>query len=347
LQEPKTLYWEGDALYILDQRLLPHREKYLRCTSYRQVARAIKDMAVRGAPAIGVAAAYGLVLAARGGAKPEKTLKKLRMAAEALRSTRPTAVNLFWAIDRMVSVADRAVSEGLDLYQALLQEANRLMEQDVETNKRIGEYGARLIPDGATVMTYCNAGALATAGYGTAIGVIRAAVESGKKLSVLVPETRPRLQGARLTAFELSRLGIPYRIITDNMAAMLMSRGQVSCIVVGADRVLARTGHVINKIGTLSLAISARYFNVPLYVAAPLSSIDFENTPETVKIEERCEEEVLRVAGKLVAPKGARAVNLAFDITPPELVTSIITEWGVYEPAGLASLRRYSTTQLV
>jgi methylthioribose-1-phosphate isomerase len=206
LQEPKTLYWEGDALYILDQRLLPHREKYLRCTSYRQVARAIKDMAVRGAPAIGVAAAYGLVLAARGGAKPEKTLKKLRMAAEALRSTRPTAVNLFWAIDRMVSVADRAVSEGLDLYQALLQEANRLMEQDVETNKRIGEYGARLIPDGATVMTYCNAGALATAGYGTAIGVIRAAVESGKKLSVLVPETRPRLQGARLTAFELSRL---------------------------------------------------------------------------------------------------------------------------------------------
>jgi methylthioribose-1-phosphate isomerase len=269
------------------------------------------------------------------------------MAAEALRSTRPTAVNLFWAIDRMVSVADRAVSEGLDLYQALLQEANRLMEQDVETNKRIGEYGARLIPDGATVMTYCNAGALATAGYGTAIGVIRAAVESGKKLSVLVPETRPRLQGARLTAFELSRLGIPYRIITDNMAAMLMSRGQVSCIVVGADRVLARTGHVINKIGTLSLAISARYFNVPLYVAAPLSSIDFENTPETVKIEERGEEEVLRVAGKLVAPKGARAVNLAFDITPPELVTSIITEWGVYEPAGLASLRRYSTTQLV
>jgi methylthioribose-1-phosphate isomerase len=344
LREPKTLYWERSALYILDQRKLPHVERYIRCTNYRQVARAIKEMAVRGAPAIGVAAAYGVVLACGKGGRPEKRLQRVKDAARELASTRPTAVNLSWAVDRMVSAAYRAFSEGKDLYDALLEEANRIFLQDIETNRRIGEYGARLIPDGATVMTYCNAGALATAGYGTALGVVRAAYEEGKKLAVLVPETRPKLQGSRLTAYELKLLGIPYKIITDNMAAMLISRGAVSCIIVGADRVLAKTGHVINKVGTLSLALAAKYSRVPLYVAAPLSSIDFESTTEDVRIEERGAEEVLSLGGRPLAPRGSEAINLAFDVTPPELVSAVITEWGVYEPTGLLALQRHAVT---
>jgi methylthioribose-1-phosphate isomerase len=343
LRELRTLYWKGGSLYLLDQRLLPHRERYVRCRGYRDVARAIREMIVRGAPAIGVAAAYGIVLACKtAGGKKAMLEARIMEAAEAIKSTRPTAVNLFWAVDRMVRLAKEAIESGLDVYETLLQEANRMAEADIEANRRIGEYGKGLIPDGATVMTYCNAGGLATVGYGTAIGVIRAAFEGGKKISVLVPETRPKLQGARLTAYELKRLGIPYKIITDNMASMLMSMGKVGCIVVGADRVLARTGHVVNKIGTLGLAISARYFGVPFYVAAPLSSFDFERKPDEVKIEERDEQEVLTIAGKSIAPRGSKAVNLAFDITPPELVSAIITEYGVYEPSGLMLLEKYA-----
>ncbi len=340
MRELRTLYWRNGSLYLLDQRLLPWRERYVRCTSYKQVARAIKEMVVRGAPAIGVATLYGMVLAAKG--TKARRSERLREAAETLKSTRPTAVNLFWAVDHMLGVAENAMRAKKDVFKALLEEADRLAEQDIETNKKIGENGAGLIPDGSVVMTYCNAGGLATVGYGTAVGVIRAAHESGKKISVIVPETRPKLQGARLTAFELSKLGIPYKIITDNMAAMLMSRGDVSCIVVGADRVLAKTGHVINKIGTLSLAISAKFFGVPFYVAAPLTSFDFKRGPEEVKIEERSIEEVLNFAGKIIAPRGSDAINLAFDITPPALVSAIITEHGVYEPDGLMTLERYS-----
>ncbi|GBC70279.1 Methylthioribose-1-phosphate isomerase [Candidatus Calditenuaceae archaeon HR02] len=343
MREPRTLYWKGGSLYLLDQRLLPHRERYVRCRGYRDVARAIREMIVRGAPAIGVAAAYGVVLACKSsGSKKTGLETRVMEAAEEIKSTRPTAVNLFWAVDRMVRLAKEAKERGLDVYETLLHEANRMAEADIEANRRIGEYGKGLVPDGATVMTYCNAGGLATVGYGTAIGVIRAAFEEGKKILVLVPETRPKLQGARLTAYELKRIGIPYKIITDNMAAMLMSRGEVSCIVVGADRVLARTGHVVNKIGTLGLAISAKYFGVPFYVAAPLSSFDFEKRPEDVKIEERDEREVLTFAGKSIAPNGSKAVNLAFDITPPDLVSAVITEYGVYEPSGLMMLEKYA-----
>ncbi len=348
MRELRTLYWKGGSLYLLDQRLLPHKERYVKCRGYREVARAIREMVVRGAPAIGVAAAYGVVLACKASRSKKADLEERIMeAAEAIKSTRPTAVNLFWAVDRMVRLAKKAMETGLDVYETLLREANRMAEADIEANKRIGEYGKGLIPDGATVMTYCNAGGLATVGYGTAIGVIRAAFEEGKKVSVLVPETRPKLQGARLTAYELRRLGIPYKIITDNMASMLMSMGKVGCIVVGADRVLARTGHVVNKIGTLGLAIPAKYFGVPFYVAAPLSSFDFENKPEEVKIEERDEREVLTFAGKSIAPRGSNAVNLAFDITPPNLISAIITEYGVYEPSGLMMLEQYARTDNV
>lgn len=343
MRELRTLFWKDGSLYLLDQRLLPHRERYVRCRSYRDVARAIRQMVVRGAPAIGVAAAYGMVLACKvSRSKRAEFERRVTAAAEEIKSTRPTAVNLFWAVDRMVRLAKEAMERGADVYETLLREADRMAEEDIEANRRIGENGSGLIPDGATVMTYCNAGGLATVGYGTAIGVIRAAFEEGKKISVLVPETRPKLQGARLTAYELKRIGIPYKIITDNMAAMLMSRGVVSCIVVGADRVLAKTGHVVNKIGTLSLAISAKYFGVPFYVAAPLSSFDFERGPEDVKIEERDEREVLTFAGKNIAPAGSKALNLAFDITPPGLVSAIITEYGVYEPGGLMMLEKYA-----
>jgi len=343
LRELRTLYWKNGSLYLLDQRLLPHRERYIRCRGYREVARAIRSMVVRGAPAIGVAAAYGVVLACKPRGRGDAGLERRIMeAAETIKSTRPTAVNLFWAVDRMVRLAKEALERGEDVYETLLREANRMAEADIEANRRIGEYGKGLIPDGSTVMTYCNAGGLATVGYGTALGVIRAAHESGKSIFVLVPETRPKLQGARLTAYELRKLGIPYKIITDNMAAMVMSRGLVSCIVVGADRVLARTGHVINKIGTLGLAIAARYFGIPLYVAAPLSSFDFDKRPEEVKIEERDTNEVLTFAGKIIAPRGSDAMNLAFDITPPELVSAVITEYGVYEPGGLMLLEKYA-----
>jgi len=340
--EPRTLYWARGNLYLLDQRLLPGRERYVRCTSYRDVAWAIREMVVRGAPAIGVAAAYGMVLAVRGVRGPGRIRERLERAAETIKSTRPTAVNLSWAVDRMLRVAEEALRGGEDVYERLLEEAGEIARADVEANRRIAEFGADLIPDDSIVMTYCNAGGLATAGYGTAVGVVRAAFERGKKIEVLVPETRPKLQGSRLTAYELRKLGIPYKIITDNMAPMLMSMGRVGCVVVGADRVLARTGHVVNKIGTLGLAISARFFGIPFYVAAPLSSFDFRSTPQEVRIEERSPSEVLTMGGISLAPKGSHAVNLAFDITPPSLVSAVITEYGIYGTGRLTELERYT-----
>lgn len=346
MRELKTLYWRAGNLYLLDQRLLPWRVRYVRCRGPKDVAWAIREMVVRGAPAIGVAAAYGVALAAKPRRLKDKDLEqRVREAAELIKSTRPTAVNLFWAVDIMIKAMEDALNSGENVYRRLLKEAEKLHSDDIEKNRRIGEFGKHLIPDNSAVMTYCNAGGLATAGYGTAVGVIRAAYESGKRFWVIVPETRPKLQGARLTAFELKRLGIPYKIISDNMAAMLMSRGQVGCVVVGADRVLAKTGHVVNKIGTLGLAVAARYFKVPLYVAAPLSSFDFERSPEEVKIEERDMREVLTFAGRPVAPSGSLAINLAFDITPPDLVTAVVTEHGVYEPGSLMTLEPYTRSR--
>ncbi|MEN3048146.1 MAG: S-methyl-5-thioribose-1-phosphate isomerase [Candidatus Caldarchaeales archaeon] len=341
MREQRTLYWKGSKLYILDQRALPHRVRYVVASDYKQVARAIRDMTVRGAPAIGVAAAYGLALAALRTKRlsPQRALERLQRAAEVLRSTRPTAVNLFWAIDRVMGRAERAAANDESVADAVLDEAHRMAEEDVEVNRAIGRNGAQLVRDGARVMTYCNAGTLATVGYGTALGVIRAAVEQGKRVFVYVPETRPKLQGARLTSFELKAAGIEHRVISDNAAPFLMSRGEVDIVVVGADRILATSGHVINKIGTLSLALAANHFGVPFYAAAPVSTIDFVRSLPQVKIEERDEREVLEFAGRRVAPRGVRAVNYAFDVTPPELVRGIITERGVFRPDELMALR--------
>lgn len=340
MKELRTLFWRNGALYLIDQKALPHRLRYIKCRTYLDVAKAIKDMTVRGAPAIGVAAAYGLALAAKSSLKNnDAMLKRVKIAADVLRKTRPTAVNLYWGINRILKVAEEAYMKNDNIAKAVLEEAEKMAKEDVEINKKIGQNGAKLLPDKCVVMTYCNAGALATAGYGTALGVIRAAVEMGKNITVIVPETRPKLQGARLTAYELETAGINYRIITDNMASFILSKGIIDCIIVGADRILARTGHVTNKIGTLSLAISANYFKVPFYVAAPISTIDFEKTPEEIVIEERNEEEVLCFAGKRITLRNARAINFAFDITPPELVTRIITEEGVFLPSELINLK--------
>jgi len=338
--EVETIRWVDGVVEILDQRLLPHRVRYLRLRSARQVAKAIKDMAIRGAPAIGVAAAMGLALTAyRCKSKSrDKILRRLRRSYEILRDSRPTAVNLFWALDRVMGAAESSESAD-EVRRRVVEEALRIMEEDVEANKLIGEHGAKLIEDGDKILTHCNAGALATAGYGTALGVIRAAYSQGKKIMVYACETRPRLQGAKLTAWELMRDGIPVKLITDNMAAFLMRRGEVSKVIVGADRILAKTGHVINKIGTLCHAICAKFHGIPFLVAAPTSTIDFERTLEEVVIEERDPKEVLYVDGRRIAPEGVDVWNPAFDVTPPELVTYVVTEKGVFKPEELRGIR--------
>jgi len=337
--EIRPIYWRNGVVYIIDQRLLPHKLRYLRLKTARAVAKAIKDMAIRGAPAIGVAGAMGLALTAyHSRAKTrERFLSELRKSYELLKNTRPTAVNLFWALERVMAIAesDAPIEE---LKKLILDEAVRMAEEDVEANRKIGENGAKLINDGDRILTHCNAGALATAGYGTALGVIRSALMQGKRVTVYACETRPRLQGAKLTVWELMRDGIPVKLITDNMAAFLMQRGMIDKVIVGADRILAKTGHVINKIGTLSHAIAAKYYDIPFLVAAPVSTIDFESTLEEVVIEERDEREVLYIEGRRIAPRGAKALNPAFDVTPPDLVSYIITEKGIYRPMELREL---------
>ena len=339
MRELRSIWWSKGSVVIIDQRLLPRRLKYLRIRTAREMARAIKDMAIRGAPAIGVAAAMGLALTAyRCRARSrEAFLERLKRSAEILRATRPTAVNLFWAIERVMGVAERSETVE-EIRRNVVNEALRMAEEDVETNRELGRNGAKLIKDGDRILTHCNAGALATVGYGTALGVIRAAVEQGKDVMVYACETRPRLQGAKLTVWELMRDGIKVKLITDNMAAFLMQRGEVDEVIVGADRIIAKTGHVINKIGTLSHAIAAKFYNIPFYVAAPFSSIDFEHGLNEVVIEERDPREVLYIGGERIAPRGVGVWNPAFDITPPELVSRIITERGVYRPEELRGL---------
>ena len=335
----RTIAWRDGVVEILDQRRLPHAVKYLRLRTAKQVAKAIRDMAIRGAPAIGVAAAMGLALTAyRSKTKNrEKLLEELRESYMVLRASRPTAVNLFWALDRVMRIAESS-KDAEEVRRRVVEEALKIMEEDIEANKRIGEYGARLIEDGDRILTHCNAGALATAGYGTALGVIRTAHAQGKRIRVYACETRPRLQGARLTVWELMQDGIPVKLITDNMAAFLMQRGEVSKVIVGADRIIAETGHVINKIGTLSHAIAAKYYGIPFLVAAPTSTIDFESRVEEVIIEERDPREVLYIDGRRIAPEGVEVWNPAFDITPPDLVSYIITEKGVFKPEELREL---------
>jgi len=307
-----------DVVRVLDQRRLPAEEVWLDLTSADEVAQAIKDLTVRGAPAIGVAAAFALAVEARRGTDPHR----LREAAERLVHARPTAVNLGWAVRRMTRRLGLAPAE-------VLAEANAIRDEDEANCRRIGQLGGALLPPRANVLTHCNAGALATAGYGTALGIVRGAVEAGKAVRVLADETRPFLQGARLTAWELQRDGIPVTVLTDGMAGWLMACGEIDCVVVGADRIAAN-GDVANKIGTYALAVLAGHHGVPFYVAAPWSTVDLE-TPSgrEIPIEERPADEVLVIAGQRIAPEGVGARYPAFDVTPERLVTAIVTERGI------------------
>jgi methylthioribose-1-phosphate isomerase len=311
------LRWDGTALFLLDQRLLPREEKWIACRDAQEVADAIRTMVVRGAPAIGVSAAFGMALAARRG-------DDLADAARRLKDSRPTAVNLSWAVDRMLAfVAGDARPE------SAIAEAQRILDEDVAANRRMGAFGAELLGPTATVLTHCNAGALATAGYGTALGVVRAAVESGRHVAVFADETRPYLQGARLTAWELQRDGIDVTLITDNMSGHFFQQGKFDAVIVGADRIAAN-GDAANKIGTYTVAVLAHAHGVPFYVAAPVSTIDPAcPTGAEIPIEERSAEEVVEIFGQRVAPAGIHVRHPAFDVTPARLITAIITEQGV------------------
>ena len=322
---------------MIDQQRLPTAVVFLTLETYESVATAIREMSIRGAPAIGAAAGFGLALAAvRSSTGSAQDLwQELTTAAEVLRGTRPTAVNLLWAINRMLKVAEAAMVSGIEtMRKALVDEAQRIADEDVEINRRIGAYGAGFINDGDTILHHCNTGALATVDFGTALGVIRTAHEDGKRIHVLVDETRPRLQGARLTAWELSQYGIPHEIITDNAAGYFLQRGEVASIFVGADRVAAN-GDIANKIGTYMLAVAANDNDVPVYCAVPLSTIDRKTASgEAIPIEERDPSEVLDIqrGGMPISPQGSKARNPAFDITPHRLVTALITEAGILEP---------------
>jgi methylthioribose-1-phosphate isomerase len=325
--------WEGPGLRLLEQTRLPVEEVWIDCETPEQVADAIRRLAVRGAPAIGVVAAYGLVLGMRTVQDPARSAARFEEVSRLLGSTRPTAVNLRWALDQGRRVYEANASQGPEaVTAALLDWARELHAEDIRINYRIGEHGAKLFGAGSRVLTHCNTGALATAGYGTALGVITSAWREGKVGQVWVDETRPLLQGARLTAWELKKLGIPFRLVTDNSAGTLMAQGLVDRIVVGADRIAAN-GDTANKIGTYTVAVLAHRHKVPFYVAAPLSTIDRATpTGADIPIEERREEEVTQVFGTRVAPEDTPALNFAFDVTPAELITAIITEAGVLEP---------------
>lgn len=327
-----TVAWKDNSVVFIDQTKLPNKLVYVTCKNYNEVADVIRRLVVRGAPAIGVSAAFGLALAAQ--QSKAKTLPELMRdldsAFKVLQATRPTAVNLFWALQRVMGKGKRAKTLE-EAKRVILNEALKMAQEDIETNRKIGAHGLKLFRDGDMVLTHCNAGSLATVAYGTALGVIRAARDSGKRLSVIATETRPVMQGSRLTAFELLHDGIDVSLITDTAVGHMMAIGAVNDVIVGADRVL-RTGHVFNKIGTYQVAILASKHNVPFYVAAPLSTFDFESTPEDVIIEDRSVDEVVKVGKRRIAPKGVRVFNPAFDITPPELITGIITEKGVLNP---------------
>ncbi|GIV89947.1 MAG: methylthioribose-1-phosphate isomerase [Chloroflexus sp.] len=344
--EFRTVWWEDETVRLIDQRKLPHTVEVVNCTDLSSVAYAIRSMQVRGAPAIGCTAAYGMALVARQSAahSVEKLLEELRQAKAILDAQRPTAVNLAWATSRMLRRAETAASEGTTAIKtALLAEAEAIFAEDLAMCHAIGEHGAPLIPPRGHVLTHCNAGGLATAGYGTALAPIRTAFAQGRPIHVFVDETRPFLQGARLTAWELLQAGIPQTLITDNMAAFMMQRGHIDCIIVGADRIAAN-GDVANKIGTYGLAVLARYHQIPFYVAAPYSTIDLATASGAdIPIEERDPAEVTHIAGIAIAPRGVPAAHPAFDVTPNELVTAIITERGVLHPPFAVALRQLAS----
>jgi len=340
----RTIEWDvKGTVKMIDQRKLPLEFVIVEFDDYRDVATAIKDMYIRGAPAIGAAAAFGLALAGRQSqaTSREEWLVDLETAAEVLRTTRPTAVNLFWALDRMFRTARASAQLDVeDLVQDLIEEAQRIADEDVEINRRMGAHGASLVEDGFNILTHCNAGALATVDYGTALAVIRAAHEQGKEIHVWVDETRPRLQGARLTSWELMNEGIPMTLIADNVAGHLMRTGQVEIVFVGSDRTAAN-GDVANKIGTYKLAVLAKENGIPFYAVVPTSTIDLSvPTGDDIPIEERGVEEVTHPGGCQIAPDGVQVLNVAFDVTPHRYVTGIITENGIAYPPFKKSLRR-------
>ncbi len=328
----KAIEWLDDKLRILDQGKLPWEQSFVDLASYQDVALAIKEMRIRGAPAIGVAAAYGIAL----GAQDIKTTdeddfrNQLNQVMQTLATTRPTAVNLFQAINRMRKIT--AIGGNIpEIKEALIAKAKQIHQKEIEATKRLSQLGAELIPDGFTILTHCNAGSLATAGYGTALGVIKAAKEQGKRVSVIVTETRPLLQGARLTTWELKQEGIPVTLITDSMAGYFMHHNKIDCVIVGADRIAAN-GDVANKIGTYTLAVLAKENDIPFYVAAPTSTIDLSlPSGAEIPIEERAPDEVTHIQGAPIAPKGINVANPAFDVTPHNYITAIITERGIIE----------------
>ncbi len=325
----RTVMWDGGKVKMIDQTALPGRLSYRSYDRWEGVADAIKRLVVRGAPAIGVAAAMGIAVAAvHSKARTKEQLDvELERAASGLRATRPTAVNLFWAVERVMRVP-KSTKDVDETRRALVSEACQMAEEDVEANRRLGQHGASLVDDGDTIITQCNAGALATVGYGTALGVVRAASEQGKCVKVIVPETRPALQGSRLTAFELSRDGFHCTIISDTAVGFMMQSGKVDKAIVGADRV-TKDGFIFNKIGTYQVAVLAKRHKVPFYPAAPTSSFDLRRTNDQVTIEERPAEEVVSIRGRRIAPRGVPIANPAFDRTPPELVTAIISDKGI------------------
>lgn len=340
----QTVAWKEGAVRLLDQTRLPSEVVYIDCKDVETVAKGIKSLWVRGAPAIGITAAFGVALAAQeiSADSPDDFYQKLLPSCELLASTRPTAVNLFWAIDRMKKTVQQYADCPLDsIKEKLLAEADKILYEDIEMNKAIGKFGAALIQSGGGILTHCNAGGLATGGYGTALGVIRRAWESNRNISVYADETRPILQGARLTTWELMQDKIPVTLITDNMPAFFMQQGKIQACVVGADRI-ASNGDTANKIGTYGLAILAKEHGIPFYVAAPTSSIDFNiSTGAEIPIEERSHSEISHIGGKALIAQGVSMANPAFDVTPAQYISRIITEKGCFEPKVIASAREW------
>ena len=340
----KTIEWVDNKSRMIDQTLLPKTFKTVDITNAKDMYFAIKDMIVRGAPAIGIAGAHGVVLAALELSKKYSDkklfLEELKKQADYIKSSRPTAVNLMWAVDKQMKLADETTGGVIDIVNALVQNGIKLENEDIEINKKMGDYGAEVVPKGATILTHCNAGALATVGYGTALGVIRSAYAKDPTIKVFADETRPRQQGARLTTWELTQDGIPTTLITDGMCSYFMSKGMINMVVVGADRIAAN-GDTANKIGTYTVAIAAKYHNVPFYIAAPLSTIDTSiKSGKEIPIEERSQEEVTHINGDWICAEGVNIINPGFDVTPNELITGIITEKGILKPNFETSIKK-------
>ena len=336
----RTIEWKDNSVVMIDQTKLPNELVYVTYTNYNEIAKAIKTLIIRGAPAIGVAGAFGLALAALQSKSTTKDqlIADMEKAKKTLYETRPTAVNLAWGLDKIIVVAKQG-NDVSEIKESVINTAKQMAEEDVQINMKMGKHGTILFENNDTVLTHCNAGALATVAYGTALGVIRAAKENGKNIKVIVTETRPVQQGSRLTAFELKHDGIDVSLIPDTAVGYTMANGLVNKVIVGADRIL-RTGHVFNKIGTYQIALIAKQHRIPFYVAAPLSSFDLKSNPKDVMIEQRKAEEVTQVGDRKTAPEGIDVINPAFDMTPPELITGIITEGGIAKPPFEESIKK-------